>query len=76
MSKDAAKNSQGTLKRAAANFVAGTDYGIRRTAKGDWYVWKETRDGWRWVRADKKEVKDHLDIVHDIVDVAPPRGTV
>jgi len=56
MSKTAAKNSKKTQQ--FAQFVAGTDYGIRRTANKDWYVRLKTKRGVEWIKADKTDVKN------------------
>ena len=66
MSKTAAKNSKKTQQ--FAQFVAGTDYGIRRTANKDWYVRLKTKRGVEWIKADKTDVKNYLEAVHKIAD--------
>src|SRR6516162_8925771 len=60
MSKAAAKKHKWNV------FLLGTDYGIRRTKKREWYVWKVTRDGAIWVKADKPEIQNHLAVVHTL----------
>jgi len=50
-----------------ALFIPGTDYGIRRTVKGDWYVPSKTPRGKvEWIRADKQDVKNYLEEFHQI----------
>jgi hypothetical protein len=46
--------------------IAGNDYNIRRTAKGDWYLQKETRDGVRWLKATRDDVRQHLGAVYGL----------
>jgi hypothetical protein len=55
MSKAAAA-AKGSKKSYWAPFLKGTDYGIRRTAKGEWYVRKMTKRGTEWIRADKPKL--------------------
>jgi hypothetical protein len=75
--KAGAKSSDKNKKKTGyAEFVAGTDYGIRRTTTKEWYIRTTIQRGKRkgkveWVKADKQEVKNHLFSVHDLTDAAP-----
>jgi hypothetical protein len=68
MSKAAAKKHKWNV------FLLGTDYGIRRTKKREWYVWKVTRDGAIWVKADKQEIQNHLAVVHNLAPYSEEGG--
>jgi hypothetical protein len=62
------KKDKKEKEEAGPAHIAGADYNIRRTTKGDWYLQKETRDGVRWLKATREDVRQHLGTVYRLSD--------